>query len=45
MFDVEIRINQKLNHDNIVNLHEIYTIPKLTLRAALDLIGSPQVPT
>ena len=32
MFDVEIRINQKLNHENIVNLHEIYTIPKLTLR-------------
>lgn len=31
MFDVEIRINQKLNHENIVNLHEIYTIPKLTL--------------
>ena len=31
MFDVEIRINEKLHHENIVNLHEIYTIPKLTL--------------
>lgn len=30
-FDVEIRINQKLNHENIVNLHEVYKIPKLTL--------------
>lgn len=31
MFDVEIRINQKLCHKNIVNLYEIFTIPKLTL--------------
>jgi len=31
MFDVEIRINQKLNHPNIVNLHEVYKLPKLTL--------------
>ena len=31
MFDVEIRINQKLHHINIVNLHEIYVVPKMTL--------------
>jgi len=31
MFDVEIRINEKLNHENIVNLHEVFKLPKLTL--------------
>ena len=31
MFDVEIRINKKLNHEHIVNLHEVYRAPTLVL--------------
>jgi len=30
-FDVELRINQKLNHRNLVNLLDVYEKPKLSL--------------
>ena len=30
-FDIEVRINQTLNHKNLVNLHSVYELPKLSL--------------
>ena len=31
MLDSEIKINQKLKHENIVNLHKVYKFPKQIL--------------
>lgn len=30
-FDIELRINQTLSHNNLVNLHDVYEKPKLSL--------------